>query len=65
MNAKLLMYVVTFPLTLMTLLSLNLNKFFKKNKVLEAKIFYILLTMCITHLVVNFLYDFIEVSKFH
>ena len=65
MDAKLILYAITFPLVLISLLSLNINRFFKKNKIFEAKLLYIMLTMCISYLVVNFLYDFIEVSKFY
>lgn len=64
MNVKFYLYFLIVPLTVWALLSLNLEKYFKKGHVNQIKVFYILLTFAISYLVVNFLYDFYLVSKF-
>lgn len=63
MNIKLYLYILIVPLTIWTMLSLNLEKYFKKNSVTQIRIFYILISFCISYLVVNFIYDFYIVSK--
>lgn len=64
MNIRFYLYFLIVPLTVWTLLSLNLEQYFKKGHVNQIKVFYILLTFAISYLVVNFLYDFYLVSKF-
>ena len=64
MNIRFYLYFLVVPLTIWTLLSLNLEQYFKKGHVNQIKTFYILLTFAISYLVVNFLYDFYLVSKF-
>ena len=64
MNIRFYLYSLIVPLTIWSLLSLNLEKYFKKGHVNQIKVFYILITFAISYLVVNFLYDFYLVSKF-
>ncbi|MBQ6282966.1 MAG: DUF1146 domain-containing protein [Bacilli bacterium] len=64
MNIRFYLYFLIVPLTIWSLLSLNLEKYFKKGHVNQIKVFYILITFAISYLVVNFLYDFYLVSKF-
>lgn len=59
MNFKIMLYVFTTILSGYLLDSLNINHLFKKNRVLEAKIIYLLICICISYLVTNYLYDFI------
>ena len=56
---KLIIYIIVFFLTLFALDSVNINFAFKKGKVLGARIMYLLLSICISYLVSNFIYDFI------
>ena len=53
------MYLLVIPLVIYTMDSVNLNGIFKKNKIYQAKIFYILLVFGLSYLVANFLYDFL------
>lgn len=55
-----MLYVFTTILSVYMLDTLNINHLFKKNRVLEAKILYILFSICISYLVTNFIYDFIN-----
>lgn len=58
MNVKSILYLVSVPLVLYALDSININAIFKKNKIFQARLFYLLITIAISYLVVNFFYDF-------
>ena len=55
---KVMLYAIFLPFTIWAIEGLNLNKFFKQNRVIQARIIYLMLAMSISYLVVNFLYDF-------
>ena len=59
--AKLILYLMIIPLTVWTSDSLNISGILKKNKVLQARIFYIMLILIISYLLVEFLYDFLHI----
>lgn len=59
--AKLILYLMVLPLTVWTTDSINISGIFKKNKVLQARIFYIILVLSISYLLVEFLYDFLHI----
>jgi uncharacterized membrane protein YwzB len=65
MNAKLILYIVITLFTVWSLDGLNINFLFKKNKYYEARVIYIMIALSISYLVVNFIYDFFEVSKMY
>ena len=65
MSVKIFIYIIITPIVLWSLDSLNLNFLFKKNKIKEARIIYIMLALALSYLVVNFIYDFFEVSKIY
>ena len=60
---KFILYLFVFPLVIYTMDSVNFNSIFKKNKVFQAKIFYILVMLSLSYLVCNFLYDFLNIIK--
>lgn len=64
MQIKLLLYFMIVPLTLWSVTSLNIDRFFRKGQVNQIKVFYLLITFALSYLIVNFLYDFYLVSKF-
>ena len=64
MNIKNLLYLISIPLVLFTLDSININVIFKKNKVFQARLFYLFLTIGLAYLVVNFFYDFFLYTRF-
>ena len=64
MQIKLLLYIVVSLLTLWSVTSLNIDRFFRKGHVNQIKVFYLLITFALSYLIVNFLYDFYLVSKF-
>ena len=63
MNYKAYIYVISVLLTAYTLSGINYDKFIKKNKVLEARLLVLILSVSIGYLVTNFITDFIEVSR--
>jgi len=58
--AKLLLYFLVFVFTIYSLDSININMLFKKNKLVQARIIYLLITMSITYLATNFLYHKVQ-----
>ena len=64
MQIKLILYFLILPLTLWSVTSLNIDRFFRRGYVNQIKCFYLLISLSISYLVVNFLYDFYLVSKF-
>lgn len=64
MSIKVILYIITVPLSLIGLDSLLVENKFKKNHVFQAKILIFLLTLALSYLVVNFLYDIYLNSNF-
>lgn len=64
MNIKTILYIVAVPLTIFALDSININNVFKKNRYWQARLLYIILTISLSYLEVNFFYDFFLNSKF-
>lgn len=64
MSVKFLIYLLTTPLVIYSLDSVNINQIFKKNQINKARIFYLILALCIIYLLTNFIYDVFISSKF-
>lgn len=62
MNYKVIIYVLSMLFSAFGVSSLDLNRFFKKNKVYEANVFAILLIIALAELVSSFIINFLEVS---
>lgn len=58
MTIKAILYILSVPCSLYALQSLNLDKFLKGNKVVQARILVLFLSLGLSYLAVNFLYDF-------
>ena len=63
MSIKIILYIIVIPAVVYVLESLNINHIFKKNKIMQARLFYLILTICISYLVVSFVYDILTVVK--
>ena len=59
---KFILYLFVIPFVVFSLDSVNFSSIFKKNKVLQAKIFYILVMFSLSYLVCSFLYDFLIIK---
>lgn len=64
MTTKTILYIIIVPLSIWALDSLNINGLFKKNRYYQVRLLYFMLSMGLSYLVVNFLYDFFSYSKF-
>ena len=60
---KFLLYLLVLPLVIFTMDGININTIFKKNKIIQARIFYILLVFGFSYLICNFIYDFLYIIK--
>lgn len=60
---KFVFYLFVIPLVIYTFDGVNINSIFKKNKLYQARVFYILLVFGLSYLVTNFLYDFLYIMK--
>lgn len=58
-----LLYIIVFIIVIWTMDGLNLNSIFKKNKVEQAKVFYIMLSLSLTYLVSSFIISFLNSLK--
>ena len=60
---KFVLYLLVIPLVIYAMDGININGIFKKNKIYQARIFYILVIFGMSYLVCNFLYDFLYFVK--
>ncbi len=63
MSGKFFLYVAVTILVIWALDSVNINQIFKKNKVLQARVFYFLLGLSMIYLVTNFIMDLFTSGK--
>lgn len=57
MTGKFFLYIVVTMLVIWAMDSVNINKIFKKGKIIQARVFYFLLGISLIYLVTNFLMD--------
>lgn len=63
MSGKFFLYVAVTFLVIWAIDSVNINKIFKKDKILQARIFYFLLGISMIYLVTNFIFDIFSCTK--
>ncbi len=63
MFLKAFLYVIVLIITIWALNSINVNNLFKKNKYYASRVLYLIVSMALAYLVVNFLYDFFNYSR--
>lgn len=63
MNLKIYFYVFFVMLSAYTLTGVNFDKWMKKNKIWEARILVIILSLIIGYLLTNFIFDFFSLTK--
>ena len=63
MSVKFFLYVVVTILVICALDGVNINHIFKKNRVVQARVFYVLLAFALVQLITSFIYDFYLASK--
>lgn len=63
MTIKTILYLVITPIVIWALDSINITNVFKKNRYYQARALYLILSLSLSYLTVNFLYDFFMYSK--
>ncbi len=61
MKVKLIVYLIVTVLVIIALDAVNINSIFKKNRVFQARLFYLLLITSLVYLVTNFIFDFTSI----
>ena len=56
---KFAVYILSAIIIIFSIDAININAIFKKNKVIQARVFYLVLIFVLTYLLGSFLYDFI------
>ena len=64
MHGKLLIYIAVTILVIWSFDAVNINQIFKKNRVVQATVFYFFITISLIYLVTNFLMDLFTAIKF-
>lgn len=64
MSVKVFLYLFSSIVVIWAIDSVNITKIFKKNKIMQAKVFYFLLAISMIQLLTMFLYDLFEATKF-
>ncbi len=57
---KTICYLIVAVIVMWALDGVRLNDIFKKNRYIQSRFIYLFLTMSISYLVVNFIYDFMR-----
>ena len=63
MKVKLIVYLIVTVLVIIGLDAVNINSIFKKNRVFQARLFYLLLITSLVYLVTNFIMDLFTSGK--
>ena len=63
MSVKFFIYCLITILVIWAMDSVNINGVFKKNKILQARIFYFLLGISMIYLITNFIFDIFTTVK--
>lgn len=64
MAGKFFIYIAVTFLVIWAMESVNINKIFKKDRIIQARVFYFLLGISLIYLVTNFLMDLFTSIKF-
>lgn len=63
MSGKFFLYILVTIAVIWAMDSININQIFKKNRVIQARLFYFLLTISLIYLVTNFIMDLFTSGK--
>ena len=64
MSVKFFIYIFSSIIVIWSIDSININSIFKKNKNVQANVFYFVLALCLIELLTSFLYNLFEATKF-
>lgn len=60
---KIFIYIIITFMCVFSISGINFNNFFKKERVVEARLFIILITLALSYLASNFIISFLEISR--
>ena len=63
MTGKIIVYIIVSIGVIWSLESININQFFKKNRVLQARLLYFFIGLSMIYLVTNFVWDLFTAIK--
>ncbi len=63
MSGKFFLYILVTIVVIWAMDSVNINQIFKKNKILQARVFYFFLAISLIYLVTNFIMDLFTSCK--
>ena len=63
MSGKFFLYVAVTIIVVWAMDSVNINQIFKKNRIIQARVFYFLLGISLIYLITNFLFDLFTTVK--
>lgn len=63
MNIKIIIYLLVIPFVIFSISSINIEQIFKKGSVNQIKIFYLFISLGISYLVSNFIFDFYQITS--
>lgn len=58
-----LLYIIVMIIVIWTMDGININHIFKKNRIYQARVLYIMIILSLTYLVTNFLIQFLNCLK--
>lgn len=58
MNIKIILYIIMVPISIWAMDALNIEGKFKKNRYYQSRGLYLMVSLALSYLVVNFFYDF-------
>ena len=61
---KYAVYLLSTIIVIWSMDAVNMNVIFKKNKIIQARVFYVIICMVLIYLLTNFLMDFLYVKLF-
>lgn len=64
MSVKFFIYIFSSIIVIWSIDSININSIFKKNKNVQANVFYFVLALCLIELLTSFIYNLFEATKF-
>lgn len=64
MSIKTVLYCIFIPLSMWIITSTNLDKIFKKNKIMQIHCLYLFLSLSLSYLIVNFFMDIYNTISF-
>ena len=60
---KVYLYAIMLFFSIWVLDAVDFNKILKKNKIAQARILYLLISIALAYIIVNFICDFYNISK--